>query len=499
MPLSFPSSPTNGQTYTSGSRTWTWNGTTWEVISTPTGVASITSSEIVTGAVTAEKLASNAVTADKIAANAITHSKLDSGLSAVTICTSSTRPASPFTGQMIFETDNSGLWTWNGSAWVSIGLRPPLAPTSLSAVPATTSVAISFTAGSSPAMTISNYEYRLSTNGGSTYGSWTALSPADGVSPITISGLSMNTSYTVQIRAVNEMGAGIASSSVSFTTGAELAVQYLVVAGGGGGGANGGAGAGAGGYRTNVTGATSGGGASAEAALVIATGTHTVTVGGGGSGANSGAKGTNGSNSVFSTITSTGGGAGGTNRSTAGDQNGNNGGSGGGASNNASVGNPGSGTAGQGYGGGTIQTDLVSYGHCGGGGGAGGAGANGPTQTGGSGVNSSIDGTATTRGGGGGGGSSGSSGNGGSGGSGGGGAGTRNNGGSGSAGTANTGGGGGGGGGANGTGGAGGAGIVIVRYLTADANGVTVTGGTKTTSGSYTVHTFTSSSSLVIA
>jgi hypothetical protein len=40
---------------------------------------------------------------------------------------------------------------------------------------------------------------------------------------------------------------------------------------------------------------------------------------------------------------------------------------------------------------------------------------------------------------------------------------------------------------------------VIIRYLTADANGLTVTGGTETTSGSYTIRTFTSSGSLVIA
>jgi hypothetical protein len=40
------------------------------------------------------------------------------------------------------------------------------------------------------------------------------------------------------------------------------------------------------------------------------------------------------------------------------------------------------------------------------------------------------------------------------------------------------------------TGFAGGTGIVIVRYLTSDATGLTVTGGTATTDGSYTVRTF---------
>jgi hypothetical protein len=47
--------------------------------------------------------------------------------------------------------------------------------------------------------------------------------------------------------------------------------------------------------------------------------------------------------------------------------------------------------------------------------------------------------------------------------------------------------------------GSGGSGIVVIRYLSTDASGATVTGGTKTTSGNYTIHTFTASGSLVIA
>jgi hypothetical protein len=43
--------------------------------------------------------------------------------------------------------------------------------------------------------------------------------------------------------------------------------------------------------------------------------------------------------------------------------------------------------------------------------------------------------------------------------------------------------------------------VVIVRYLTSEktASGFTISGGTTTTSGSYTIHTFNSSSSLVVA
>jgi hypothetical protein len=40
---------------------------------------------------------------------------------------------------------------------------------------------------------------------------------------------------------------------------------------------------------------------------------------------------------------------------------------------------------------------------------------------------------------------------------------------------------------------------VILRYLTTDASSFTITGGTATTVGAYTVRTFTASGSLVIA
>lgn len=87
---------------------------------------------------------------------------------------------------------------------------------------------------------------------------------------------------------------------------------------------------------------------------------------------------------------------------------------------------------------------------------------------------------------------------GGSGGTGGGGAGCNFNVGPGSAATANTGGGGGGATGGS-AGGAGGSGIVVIRYLTADATGFTITGGTKTTVGLYQVHTFLSTGSFSVA
>ena len=256
-------------------------------------------------------------------------------------------------------------------------------------------------------------------------------------------------------------------------------IEYLVVAGGGGGGRGRGGGGGAGGYRASMTGESSGGGSSAEAAVTVTPGTqYTVTVGAGGlGGQSSDTKGSNGSDSVFSTITSLGGGAGGGAYQTL---TSNTGGSGGGGAGQVSGGyssSGGAGTAGQGYNGG----NTPSY-NDGNGAGGGGAGAVGTFQTGGIGVASSVTGSAVYRAGGGGGGGDNTAGPGGNGGGGAGSTGAATNG------TTNTGGG---GGGSiyNNTAGTGGSGIVILRYLGSQRG----TGGTVTTVGSYTVHTFTGS------
>jgi hypothetical protein len=254
-------------------------------------------------------------------------------------------------------------------------------------------------------------------------------------------------------------------------------VEYLVVAGGGG--AASGAG-GAGGLLTSTS-------------LSVSSGTsYTVTVGGGGAGAVSGGTAVQGSNSVFSSITATGGGKGGQDTSA----NAGNGGSGGGAgaSNNANSG--GTGVSGQGFAGGSVNVPYNSSPYpAGGGGGASAVGVS-PTNVllggnGGAGTSSSITGTATTYAGGGGGGVFFSGGTPGTGGAGGGG----NGGTSGSSGTPNTGGGGG-GAAQNSLGGNGASGVVIIAYpltflpLSSIGGGLTYTVDTTTRSG-YRVYRFT--------
>jgi hypothetical protein len=255
-------------------------------------------------------------------------------------------------------------------------------------------------------------------------------------------------------------------------------VDYLVVAGGGNGGSgNGGAGGGGGGVLNGKL-------------LLTESTAYTVTIGAGGAGSNLYAQ-NNGSNSVFGSLTAIGGGAGGSNAS--GTQNGLSGGSGGGGGGDGSITGEfsvaGAGTDGQGNRGGRGWIEGGNN-TGGGGGGAGQMGTHGEaTNTragdGGAGFLTDISGAMRAYAGGGGGASQstnrhgyGATGCGGDGGDGG------------ANGVVNRGGGGGGAKTASGANsGSGGSGVIIIRYAGAQRG----TGGTVTSAGGFTIHTFTSS------
>jgi hypothetical protein len=270
------------------------------------------------------------------------------------------------------------------------------------------------------------------------------------------------------------------------------AVEVLVVAGGGGGGGYHGGGGGGGGVIYSSSHSITPGSA------------ITATVGAGGDAPTSSSNtGNPGGNSVFGALTAIGGGAGITQGGEA--QARNNGGSGGGGCDgSSSVNHPGgSGTSGQGFKGGDVFGDgysLAVYYGTAGGGGAGGAGGTGGILNGGfggPGLGFNISGTSTYYAGGGGGTHLGSSSitNYGIGGIGGGGTGGispsphnsafRSS----TSGSPNTGGGGGGHLYSGLGGGAGGSGIVIVRYQGPQK----AIGGTVTSVGGDTIHTFTTS------
>lgn len=174
---------------------------------------------------------------------------------------------------------------------------------------------------------------------------------------------------------------GWTSQNVTLQT---IDLRYLVVAGGGGGGSQSTIGAGGGGAGGMLT--------STSYSLNLNT-NYTVTVGGGG------AVNTNGDNSVFATITATGGGRGGYRT---GYEAGANGGSGGGSA-SISGQSGGTGTSGQGNDGGTGSqgSNFPSTYQAGGGGGAGEAGNTDGQSQGGDGLASDITGTSVTYAGGG--------------------------------------------------------------------------------------------------
>lgn len=394
--------------------------------------------------------------------------------------TNASLPSSANVGDLFFDTTNEALMIYKSSGWIN-STPVPNAPTSVSASQASSgfgSASVSFTAPTNVAVS----SYTVTSSPGN-------LTATGSSSPIIVSGLSANTSYTFTVTATGSNGVGPASSaSSSITTPTAYSVDYLVVAGGGaGGGSFAGGGGGAGGFLTGTS-------------FAITPGTlYNVTVGSGGT-ANS-----NGNNSVFSTLTSIGGGVGGSSFNT----NAGTGGSGGGTASLNFATNGGAGTSGQGFRGGNSPSPAYNSPYGGtGGGGAGAAGADqasstGNTTAGGIGVQSAITGTNTYYAGGGGGGAgAGGVGAGGNGGNGGGGKGGSGNS-AGSApqdapvaGTANTGGGGGGTGNYQ-TAPAGGSGIVVLRYPNTYPDPSATSGSpTVTNTGGYKIYRFNSTGSI---
>ena len=249
-----------------------------------------------------------------------------------------------------------------------------------------TSASLTFTAGATGGSSITNYKY--STDGTN----YTAFSPAQTSSPLTISGLTAGSNYSFYLKAVNANGdssASSASSSVyigypsvtggtlssdstyyyrTFTGNGNLVVSSgnvtadaLMVAGGGAGGSgSGGGGGGGAGGLIYISGKS------------ISPNTYSIVVGGGSPIYTQ----STGSNTTFSTTTAYGGGTGGNGN----DQTGSSGGSGGGAGRDN--GNAGSKTQtsngdGTGYGNNGGNSSHSGYGGGGGGGGAGAVGGNG--------------------------------------------------------------------------------------------------------------------------
>ena len=248
------------------------------------------------------------------------------------------RPASPTVGDTYFDTTLDKLIVYSSIGWAQISPIPN-APTSVSAsMQSFGSASVSFVAPTN--VTAATYVATSSPGG---------LTGTGSSSPVTVSGLSSNTAYTFTVVATGTNGNSVPSSASASITTPNPIIDYLVVAGGGGGG--GGFSAGGGGAGGLLTGTSF--------AINPAT-LYSVTVGAGG------ASNVIGNNSIFSTITSTGGGLGGGSFN----NNAGSGGSGGGTASLNFASNGGAGIAGQGFRGGNSPSPVYSspYGGTGGGG-----------------------------------------------------------------------------------------------------------------------------------
>ncbi len=111
------------------------------------------------------------------------------------------------------------LRAWNemGPSYPSEGVQgtpatTPSAPTNLSVISGSQQIIVSFSAGQNGGSAITNYQYSI--NNGSSY---TSVSPAQTTSPITITGLVNGTTYSIKLRAVNSIGAGAESDTITGT------------------------------------------------------------------------------------------------------------------------------------------------------------------------------------------------------------------------------------------------------------------------------------------
>ena len=107
----------------------------------------------------------------------------------------------------------SGNVDITGQNFVGALLQPPLAPTITGIISDSQTLTVNITPPNNEGRAvITNYSYSL--NGGTT---WTTRSPASILSPLTITGLTNNTSYSVKVRAINTVGYGAASNAVTAT------------------------------------------------------------------------------------------------------------------------------------------------------------------------------------------------------------------------------------------------------------------------------------------
>ena len=121
MALSFPASPTVNQTYTLGSKTWIWNGTTWKalVISAATTVNTVAPTSAVEGQMWYDTtdgtlyIRTGSVWLESVVTVGASTNPLPSG-------TTAQRPGSPVSGTMRVNSETNYVELYQGSSWFNL-------------------------------------------------------------------------------------------------------------------------------------------------------------------------------------------------------------------------------------------------------------------------------------------------------------------------------------------------------------------------------------------
>jgi hypothetical protein len=123
------------------------------------------------------------------------------------------RPGSPTAGDLYFNTDKKAFEVWTGSAWVSVAVNGavPLAPTIGTATVSGLTASVPFT-GPTDFGDAAISTYTATSNPG-------GITASNATSPISVSGLTANTSYTFTVTATNSFGiSNPSAASNSITT-----------------------------------------------------------------------------------------------------------------------------------------------------------------------------------------------------------------------------------------------------------------------------------------
>jgi len=148
------------------------------------------------------------------------------------------RPASPVTGDLYFDTDLNKVLVYVSGNWLPVTtVTAPGVPTSVSATAGSTQATVTWTAPvNNGGSDITDYNIQYSSNSGST---WTTFSDGTSTSTsATVTGLTNNTAYVFRVRAINLYGNGDYSSATSSVTPTQVTYSYTFsgVTGSGGNG-----------------------------------------------------------------------------------------------------------------------------------------------------------------------------------------------------------------------------------------------------------------------